>query len=156
VFCTSFFQRQRLRMSSLIDSLVAVCDPAPGNQIRKVGLVGKDCQLLVDIFQIQAKIHPGGLWTSGLRWWMRRRLGIMSGSYSLCDQKVCRSQPRTFCGRGLCIGPPVLPNLRIWLYQYHSDSNLSYRNSLERGIVHSIKDSCDHGWGKQLRNGVLC
>lgn len=138
-------------MSSFVDFLVAACDPAPGwieNQIkyrRKVGLVGKYSQLL-DKFQNPSKDTSG--WTMDI--WL-----------AIVDETKVNVDNERILQLVWPDSPPKLnlieddlwtwawyksltvPNLKIWLYQYHSDSSQQYRNSLERGIVHSIKDTDD-------------
>ena len=109
-------------MSPFIDFLVTACNPASGwieNQIkhgRKVGLVGKDSQLLMDMFKNPGKVTSKWTINICLRSWMRRRLTRgMSRSYSLCGQKVCRicRISSAICGRGLGMSLQFYPTSKF-------------------------------------------
>jgi len=137
-------------MSTLDRFLTAVCDPtwiqAQIIHGRKVGLVGKDCQLLMDMIQDLGEDifkQPMNIWLAvvdemEVNGRNERILQLVwpdsSSKLNLIEDKLWT---------WAWYKSPVLPNLKIWLYQYNSGGSSQYRNSLERGIVHSIKDTED-------------
>jgi len=134
-------------MRTTFDFLVAVCDPDPGwikNQIncrRKVGLVGKDSQLLLDTIQNPSKkTQTMNIWLAVVdeTQFNAKSEPILQLAWPdrVSNFKFIEDDLWTWAW----YKSSVLPNLKIWLYQYNGDGSL-YRNSLQRGIVHSIKDT---------------
>jgi hypothetical protein len=136
-------------MSSLNVFLKAVCDLAwIEDQIRlgrKVGLVGIDSQLFMEIIQDprddllrqpmniwlavvdESKCHANGEHILQLMWLdnLPKLESIANGLWSWSWYKS-----------------KILPNLKIWLYRYDLvDPDAKWQNSLQRGIVYSIKET---------------
>jgi hypothetical protein len=129
-------------MSPFIDFLVTACNPTFGwieNQIthgRKVGLVGKDSQLLMDMFNNPGKITS--------KWTINIWLAVVDGTEvnarnepilqlvwpeSLSDMSNFECNLWTWAW----YESPVLPNLKIWHYRYHSDGSLTITQQFGEG-----------------------
>lgn len=109
---------------------------------RKIGLVGKDLQRLINIIQDEGEnmseqsiniwlviadeeIHQGNERILKLLWpkELPKLTRISNDFWTWAWYKS-----------------PILPNLKVWLYQYMSTKE-KYLNSLQRGIVYSIEET---------------
>lgn len=135
-------------MNPLTHALIAACNLDNTwitSQIkcgRKLGLVGKDLPLLIDIIQNQREY----MFKQSLSVWL-----VVMDEEIYHDGRILKllwpeNLPRlnsidNTLWTWAWYNSPGLTNLKVWLYQYKSDGKEIYPNSLQRGIVYSNQDT---------------